>query len=385
MNGRAAVLTALALLSLAFWLALLISVELSIRAVRAVPSDAGRAEWPRLSLVIPARNEADHLAAALRSRLGDDYPNLEVVFVNDRSTDATGEVAEALAKTEPRLRVVHVTELPAGWLGKLNAMQRGLEQATGEWVLFSDADVSWVPGTLRRVLHYAEEERADHVTLLPRITGKGALLQATLAAFFRVVLMGGRLWGVAKPESSAAVGVGAFNLVRRASLAQTPGLPWLKMEIGDDMALGVLMKRHGFRSRVLNGRDALSLDFYPSYVALARAVEKNGAAAPFPTLVLANLSLVVLETGFFAGPPALLLAGLLLSIAASLRACTWLGLPRWPCFAPGLGIALLSGAMLRSAVLCVVRGGVLWRGTLYPTAEVRAGNRLGITPSAKRA
>lgn len=378
-------LTVLALLSLAYWVALLVSVERSIRAVRGVPTDTGRAEWPRLSLVIPARNEAEHVAAALKSRLGDDYPNLEVVFVNDRSTDSTGEVAEALAKTEPRLRVVNVAELPAGWLGKLNAMQRGLEQATGEWVLFSDADVSWVPGTLRRVIHHAEAERADHVTILPRITGRGALLQAALTAFFRVVLLGGRLWGVAKPESTAAVGVGAFNLVRRSSLAKTPGLSWLKMEIGDDMALGMLMKRHGFASRVLNGRDALSLDFYPSYVALARAVEKNGAAAPFPILVLANVSLVVLETGFLAGPPAARLVGLVLSLIASLRACTWLGLPRWPCFIPGAGMALLNAAMVRSAVLCLFRGGVLWRGTLYPTAEVRAGNRLGLTPSAKKA
>lgn len=377
-------LLVLSIASLAYWLAVFVAVERSLHAVKGIEAAPERTGWPKVSLVIPARNEAEHVEAALKARLADDYPNLEVIFVNDRSTDSTGELADALAKTEPRLRVVHVAELPEGWLGKLNAMQRGLEQASGEWVLFSDADVAWTPGTLQGVLHYAEGERADHVSVLPRVTGKGALLQAAMAAFFRVILLGGRLWGVASAGSSAAVGVGAFNLVRSESFAKTPGFEWLKMEIGDDMALGVMMKRAGFASRVLNGRERLSLDFYASYGAMVRAVEKNGAAAPFPILVLANVALVVLELGFFLGPKQAVVSGLLLGALATWRACAWLGLPRWPSLLPGAGMALLGAAMVRSAVLCLRRGGVLWRGTLYPVASVRAGNRLGAVPSAKR-
>ncbi|MBL8957318.1 MAG: glycosyltransferase [Myxococcaceae bacterium] len=377
-------LTALALLSLVYWLAVAVTAELSRRAVRRPPVAAERAAWPRLSVIIPARDEAEHVSAALKARLADDYPNLELVFVNDRSSDGTGAAADALAQVDARLKVVHVRELPAGWLGKLNAMQRGLEQATGEWVLFSDADVAWRPGTLRGVVQYAEAERADHVAMLPRITGRGVLLEAALAAFFRVIVLGGRLWSVATPGSSAAVGVGAFNLVRRVALAQTAGFEWLKMEIGDDMALGVMLKRAGFASRVLNGRDHLSLDFYASYGAMARAVEKNGASAPFPVLVLVNVALVACELGFFAGPAPVVLAGFALSSFAALRVSAWLGLPRWPSLVAGAGMVLLGVAMVRSAVLCLVRGGVLWRGTLYPTAEVRAGNRLGVVPSAKR-
>lgn len=376
-------LTVLAVTSLVYWAALAVAVSKTLRGVPPPPSAGERPSWPKVSIVIPARNEEGHIARALKSKLSDDFPNLEIVFVNDRSTDGTGRVADTVAREDARLKVVHLAELPPGWLGKVHAMQRGLEACTGDWVLFSDADVELAPGTLRRVVALAEDQALDHVTVLPRITGEGAFLQAALAAFFRVIVAGGRLWSVCDPASTAAAGVGAFNLVRRATFARTPGLEWLRMEIGDDMGLGLMVKRAGLRSTVLNGRDLINLDFYPSYSALARAVEKNGAAAPFPILVFANLLLIALEAGFLTGPPWLSLPGYALSATVSFRLSAWLGQPVWTAFVPGLGMLLLGSALIRSAVLALFRGGVLWRGTLYPTGEVRAGNRIGFVPSSK--
>jgi glycosyltransferase involved in cell wall biosynthesis len=363
---------------------------LLLRVVRSVPSVHGlRAprprRWPRLSLIMPARDEEHTLEPALRSKLGNTYPELELVLVDDRSTDTTGAVAEAFARTEPRLQVVHVRHLPEGWLGKVHAMQRGLEHASGEWILFSDADVHLAPGVLERVIAHAEHEGLDHVCVLPSVTSSGFALQATVSTFFRLICTGARLWAVPDPRSSAAVGIGAFNLVRRSALERTPGLEWLKMEIGDDVALGVMLKRSGARQSVLNGRSEVSLEFYPSLRVLTRALEKNGASVPFPVLLGGNLLLVVLECGLLAGlfsghPPLVLLAAgtWVVGSAVTVGLCGWLGFSRRSALLPFLGVLPLAWATIRSGVLALVRGGVLWRGTFYPTSLVRAGMRVGL-------
>jgi glycosyltransferase involved in cell wall biosynthesis len=379
-----------------YWLTMAL---LQLRVVRSVPSIQGlRAppprKWPRLSLIMPARDEEHTLEPALRSKLGNTYPELELVLVDDRSTDATGAVADAFARTEPRLQVVHVEHLPEGWLGKVHAMQRGLERASGEWLLFSDADVHLAPGTLERVIAHAEHEGLDHVCVLPSITGSGFVLQATISSFLRLICVGARLWAVPDPRSSAAVGIGAFNLVRRSALERTPGLEWLKMEIGDDIALGVMLKTSGARQAVLNGRSEVSLEFYPSLRALMRSLEKNGASVPFPLLLASNLVFVVLECGLLAGllsghPPLVLLGAGAWALASAVTVgfCQWLGLSRGSALLPFFGILPLTWAMSRSGVLALVRGGVLWRGTFYPTSLVRAGMRLklGSMPASQGA
>ena len=138
------------------WAASLYATLRTIRAVPLLRDDASPepARWPRVSLIVPARDEARDLERAVRTRLTDDYPNLQVILVDDRSTDGTGAIADRLAADDPRVKVVHVTELPAGWLGKLNALHRGVAEADGEWLLFSDADIEFAPGTLRRTRIY---------------------------------------------------------------------------------------------------------------------------------------------------------------------------------------------------------------------------------------
>ena len=112
-----------------------------------VPLDPDRA-WPSVSIVVPACNEEDKVKAAMSSLLAVDYPDLAVVAVNDRSTDRTGEILESLS-SQDRLTLVHVTELPDGWLGKLNALRHGVSIARGDWLLFMDADTHLTDGALQ--------------------------------------------------------------------------------------------------------------------------------------------------------------------------------------------------------------------------------------------
>src|SRR3954470_6768743 len=193
----------LALLAAAYWL---YTASNNLRIARRMPvleklSPPDPPRWPRLTLVVAARNEAAELEASLESRLREDYPDLELVVVDDRSTDGTGAIVDRVASRDRRVVPVHVEELPDGWLGKLHAMHRGLERATGEWILFTDADVHLVPGTLRKAVAYAEARGLDHVGALPSVWPGGPLLDSIVAFCLRTLLASFRFSEVEDPKS----------------------------------------------------------------------------------------------------------------------------------------------------------------------------------------
>jgi cellulose synthase/poly-beta-1,6-N-acetylglucosamine synthase-like glycosyltransferase len=156
----------------------------SIR-IRALADVAPASGGPMVSIVAPARNEARGIEHAVRSLLDLDYPGVEIVIVNDRSTDETGAVLARLARREPRLTVVQVTELPEGWLGKNHAMYVGAARSAGELLLFTDADVVFERSTLRRAVAFMESHRIDHLAAIPDVRVRGLMLNAFVAAFGR--------------------------------------------------------------------------------------------------------------------------------------------------------------------------------------------------------
>ena len=140
---------------------------------------AADAECPRISLLFAARDEEEKLPRALATMVALDYPNLEIVAVDDRSEDATGKILEEFAASHPQLRAVHVSELPAGWLGKPHALQKAYEASSGEWLVFTDADVTFRADALRRVISLVRARKMDHLALLggcgaQRVLGHGA-------------------------------------------------------------------------------------------------------------------------------------------------------------------------------------------------------------------
>jgi len=241
-------------------------------------ADIARPEWdrrhaapngePRVSIIVPARNEAEHIRETLVQLLALDYSNYEIIAVNDRSTDRTGEIMDEVAENvllhdrgvmlhaeadrsvrHTRLQVIHIAELPSGWLGKTHAMWAAGLQATGEWLLFTDADVLFKPDALRRAMAYAESERADHVVLFPRMIMKRPGERMMIAFFQALFVFGHRPWKVADPKSQDHMGVGAFNLVRRSVYDAVGTYRALRMEVIDDMKLGKVIKNAGFVQR----------------------------------------------------------------------------------------------------------------------------------------
>jgi len=233
-----------AAVALAYWLW---NLYAAIRVRRDVPSLDGfappaGAPLPRLSVVVAACNEAGTIDAAARTLLAQDYPDLEIVLADDRSTDATGAIIDRLADEDDRVRAIHVTALPEGWLGKVHALDRGTAEATGAFLLFTDADVRFAPDALRRAVALCEQRGLDHLAGLPACWSAGLLVDMVVAAFLRPFVAMMRPWAVPRPDSRAFLGVGAFNLVRRSALARTPGFAWLRMEVADDAGLGLMMK-----------------------------------------------------------------------------------------------------------------------------------------------
>ncbi len=361
---------------------MLTSVTLLDRVAGADP-----ARWPRLSIVVTACDERDTLPGAAATWRALDYPDLQVVLVDDRSRDGTSELADDLARRDPRLDVVHVEQLPDGWLGKPHAMQRGLDRADGEWILFTDADVHFDPSALRRALLLAERRGLDFLAVLPDIPVQGFLLNAAMATFGRMFSMSQRLWKVSDPSSEAFVGLGAFNLVRRSALDATAGLPWLAMDTVDDLALGLLMKRSGARCDVAWGGGLVSVAWYESLGAMVVGMEKNTyamAGCRLSTIVVMVAGVLLLELGPLAallpGNPGWLqgLAGaaLLVGVVTGLRLAAWFRRPLLPALATPVGALLFAWILLRAAVLGARRGGIRWRGTFYPVEALRAGRRV---------
>ena len=379
---------ALAIIGLAYAVASTWGTGLVVRGVPVLLHDtsAPPERWPRVSLIVPARNEVETLAPAIRSRLAEGYPSLEVVLVDDRSTDGTGAVVDAIAAEDPRVRPVHVTSLPPGWLGKLHAMHEGVRLATGEWLLFSDADVHIAPGTLRRAVSYAEARQLDHLSILPQLRPATWLVDAALASFTRTGLVLGRVWLVSDPRSTVGGSVGAFGLVRRSALERSPGIEHLRLEVADDLALGQMLKASGSRSAVANGRELVLIHWYRSLAELARGTEKAAALfdhrlwpAVFWTGALTALELGPFLTALLATVPlarGLGLLGVLLLLASTFWMCHFAGQRLLPAFLSPVGVVVNAVLLLRAAVLGKARGGLLWRSTLYRPEDLRPGRRV---------
>jgi hypothetical protein len=306
-------------------------------------------------------------------------------------------VIDRLAASDERVTAFHIDELPAGWLGKHHAMHRGVEQATGDWLLFTDADVHFEPGTLRRAVAYCIEHERDHLAILPQFWPASFLLGCTLATFLRIICLSARVWAVEDPDSSAAIGVGAFNLVRREAFAHSGGFEELKMTVADDIGLGQILKDSGARAAVLNGRNLVGLTFYRSLGEAARATEKAALIAfqfSYARLVLTVAAmlwcelapLVALVAGSaavgsgagYAGPVLLTLGiiGTMLAWLAAVPLNGWLRMPLLPALSFPIGVVVSAIVVIRAGVLAAWRGGHQWRGVVYPNDVLRAGNRL---------
>lgn len=363
----------------------------SAMGLRSVP-DLADPEWavpqhffqsaPPLTIVVPARNEQENIEACLRSLLSLDYPNYEIVAVDDRSSDQTGAIMDRLRADEQKLRVIHIARLPTGWLGKTHAMWKGAAASESAWILFTDGDVFFRADALSRAIAYAEGIRTDLVAIFPTMLME-TLGEKMMFAFFETVLLFAyRSWKVHDPKSWDYMGVGAFNLIRREVYEAIGTFSALKLCVIEDMELARAVKKAGFAQRNPLAYGLMRMRWAKSAMGVVGNLTKNLFAVTgyhLSLAIAATSGLIFLNIWPFVGLLAakgwqrlpfavtvLIIRFCYVAIARRLRISANFFLAH-----PIAGL-LASYTMLRSAAITLFQGGIVWRGTKYSLDELRS-------------
>jgi glycosyltransferase involved in cell wall biosynthesis len=338
---------------------------------------------PRISLLFAARDEEEKLPGALTTLAQLDYPELEIIGVDDRSEDATGRIMDEFAASHPRFRAIHVKELPAGWLGKPHALQQAYEASTGEWLLFTDADVRFKADVLRRAMTMARERNLDHLTLFGDVEMVGFWEKVVVTFFGMAFHMATAPNEVVNPKSGAYVGVGAFQLLKRSAYEKAGTHRRLAMEVVDDMKLGKIVKHAGCRSAVGVAQDSVVVRWHAGARNLINGVTKNFfAVSGFSVMrvAIAILGLFLMNVLPFVALVfghgwVWIFAGICVVIVLCFHAGVDIVMRVSPlyCFTVPIGAVLFAYMLLRSTVYTLKQGGIIWRGTFYPLEALKRG------------
>jgi glycosyltransferase involved in cell wall biosynthesis len=351
----------------------------SVKDVTATTRFEGSRE-PRCSVVVAARDEQARIESTVRHLLAQSDVAVEVIVVDDRSTDRTGEILRRLAAEDARLRVRRVDALPAGWLGKCHACHVGAGVATGDWILFTDADCWLKPDVIARALRVADRDEADHITLTPGIEPETLGAQAWHLAF--LMSLADWISGVNRDRPRRYLGMGAFNLMRATAYRECGGYEALRLTVLDDVRLGLLLRRGGKRTRGFIGGDDTECHWGNTVRSMIKVVEKNYFAAIDYRLAPAvglgiggQLLWLAAVVGPFTGTAVgtatgLALLSLMLPAGIVARRLGWslCSAVATPFIYPALFYAVLN-----SALKTIRQGGIRWRDTFYPLDVLRAG------------
>ncbi len=363
-------------------------------------------EPPLVSAILPAKDEEAYLPDCLASIRAQSYPNLEILVVDDRSADRTGEIARQHAACDPRVGVLTIEELPPGWTGKTHALHKAVAEASGEWLWFLDADTLHAPGSLSIMMEYARSEGADLASLLPELRCE-TFWERVVQPLGGIVLMQSfPLHVVHRDDSPLAFANGQYILIRRAAYDDAGGHEAVKDRFVEDIALARRVKERGYRIRVALARGIVTCRMYASLKQLIRgwsrilydALDRRAgrlAIRLLDVLVFCQSGHAALAAGLIllaAGSdrvfaPRLLLMSLLHHglMFAVFRRVYRTAVPgsRHAAWFP-LGNGIVDVILLRAIRLCLT-GRVNWRDTQYGSANdavasadgLESGSRLG--------
>lgn len=337
---------------------------------------------PKVSVAIAARNEARNIEQGLQSVLAQDYPNIEFMVVDDRSTDETGAILDRMAVNDSRLRVVHITRLPAGWLGKNHAQYFAAGGATGQLILFTDADVVMERSVISRAVGFLTRNRSDHLTVAPQLQMPGVLLDMFGGTFALLFGLYAKPWKARDPKSPRYIGIGGFNLIRADVYQAIGGHQAIAMRPDDDLKLGKLVKKHGFRQEMVISDGLITVEWYSSIGEVVRGLEKNSYASAEYNLMVVILSSIAQLLVYIWPLVALLmthgatwwlnLVTVIVLAVLYIDNARFYGAKRWHCVGAPVTTLLFQYIIWRATLKTLRNDGIDWRGTHYSLKELRA-------------
>ena len=350
---------------------------------------------PSVTVVVPARNESPKIEQCLRSLLAQDYAQLQICAIDDRSSDSTGKIMDHLQREFPgKLTVVHISELPAGWLGKTHAMWRGAAASAGDWILFTDGDILFRSDAVRRTITYAELTGCDHLVIFPTMIMKTFGERMMLGFFGLASSLWLRAWRVRNPQNKEFIGVGAFNLIRRSAYEGVGTYQALRMEVIDDLKLGQVVKEHGCVQDCVRGPGLVRLRWAEGAFGVVRNMQKNLFSLlrfSWPLSIAAAIATILYHLGPWVGlflAPGVAKIGFAVGAFSILMLYLQLGrqfdLPVWYITTHPVATLMFVYALLNSAASSIVHGGVVWRGTIYSVNEIRRASKERFISSERR-
>ncbi len=341
-----------------------------------------------VSIIVPARNEERNIRYCVTSLLEQDYDDYEVIVVDDGSTDATVAILDEIAQTHPhgdRLWVLHLRNLPEGWAGKTHALHAGVQEATGDWLLFTDADTWHAPNALHSSITRAINEGIDLFSLATNQDLPDFWNRVMMPLAYIGISMQYPLKLVNDPSSPVAVANGQYLLICRAVYDAVGGYarPELRDTLLDDRDLAQVVKRSGFRIRLEDGRDLVQVHMYEGLGEIWRGWRKNAylgsrGGLPFMLLMLIGLPMMMIVPFLLPLLGRLIKGGITsreLNVAASFELLPlltyrilvngWFRVPWYYVFTHPLGVALFEGILAQSTWRVLMRKGLDWRGRKY--------------------
>ncbi len=340
----------------------------------------GACPTPLVSVIVPARNEERVIERTVRALVAQDYGALEVIIVDDRSTDTTPQLLASI--DDPRLIVIHGDEKPEGWLGKPWALHQGSLRAKGELLLFVDADVVYEPGAITAAVAHLQRRKVSMLSLLPRFEMHGfwenaAMPQLALSLFTYIPT-----WiGERKQIAFLAVGGGPGNLVYRRDYDEAGGHVALRDAVVDDVGLARRLRKDGKRTETVRADEFVGLRMYHGAGEIIDGFTKNAFSVFGRNYAVAFLTLALTFVGHFLPYPLALLGNpyaiATVIVISVTRAILFRSLryPMWSAlFLHPFTTAIWFWIFFRSTWLTGFRRQLHWRGRTYDAAETRFGH-----------